>query len=271
MPPVDILYYVFVVTGIFLLIIGVFIATILLNQRRFIGVQKEKLAESKKLEDALRLIPQKMVEAQEEERKRVSKELHDGINQMLAATKYRIHALRSLTPPDAQGIGRSADAISADLDKTIDEVKRISHALHPKVLDDLGFLSAVRNLLEECRLRSGLRIEENFDDLPAHLPHDIELGVFRIIQESLHNIEKHAAARSVSVEVRRIASSLCLSIKDDGAGFDPADADRSGNRRSGLGLTTMRERAILMSAVLEIQSVPGKGTTITLTIPSKSE
>ena len=103
MPPVEILWVVFVSTGAILLILGSFIATVVVNQRKFISMQKEKLAESKKLEDALRLMPTKIVEGQEEERKRVSKELHDGISQMLASIKYRVAAFgeTGATDPDA--------------------------------------------------------------------------------------------------------------------------------------------------------------------------
>jgi two-component system NarL family sensor kinase len=267
MPPVDILWSVFVVTGIFLLIIGFFIATILLNQRKFITVQREKIAESKKLEEALRQLPQKMVEGQEEERKRVSKELHDGINQMLASIKYRIHAFRSSPAMDARGYVQCTEEISLDLDRTIEEVKRISHDLHPKILDDLGIQAAVRSLVEEFRVRSGLHVEIQNDELPPHLPRHVELGIFRIIQEALHNIEKHAAAMNVGLSIRHIGSSVYLTITDDGVGFDPALPSARRDGKGGLGLTTMKERALMMASILDIRSLPGKGTTVTLKIP----
>jgi two-component system NarL family sensor kinase len=268
MPPVEILWYVFVVTGVFLLLIGVFLATILLNQRRFIKVQKEKLEESRKLEGVLRLIPQKMVDAQEEERKRVSKELHDGINQMLASIKYRLHAFTASNLPAAPQLGELAEQVSADLDRTIDEVKRISHALHPKVLDDLGFRAAVRSLIEEFRSRSAIAVDTDVELLPAGLPRETELSVFRILQEALHNIEKHASATHVRIAVVRIGSSLYLEIADNGTGFDVLAQGSSKEGANGLGLTTMKERAILISSVLDVRSTPGRGTILTLKIPS---
>ena len=232
-------------------------------------MQKDKLAESKKLEDALRLMPTKIVEGQEEERKRVSKELHDGISQMLASIKYRVAAFGETGATDPGAFRGCAEAVSSDLDKTIDEVKRISHALHPKVLDDLGFAAAVRNLCDESGGRFRFRVEIDLAALPEKLSRDIELGAFRIIQEALNNIEKHASARTVRIDASRVGDSTYLAISDDGRGFKTDAPPRSPGGRSGLGLTTMKERAILMGSIVDVHSsVPG-GTRITLKIPAQ--
>lgn len=267
--PVDLLLFILVGAGAIVILATFFIAIVITNQRKVIAAQREKLAESKRVQEILQRIPQQIIRAQEEERSRIARELHDGINQMLASIMYRLHTLR--VPRRSENheaeSGDAMNAIARDLEKTIEEVKRISHHLHPKVFDNLGFEAAVRALCDEFGKRTHMTIEYSFGDLLAALSSDTGLVVYRIIQEALRNIETHAHAQHVSIEAARIDSKLRIVIQDNGRGFDNEATASNTEHQRGLGLTTMKERAAAIGGSLEIQSAPTHGTRVVLQIP----
>lgn len=270
MPEIDLLWTVVIGTLIFVFFAVLFISIIIANQKRVITAQKERLAESRRLADVLRQVPNQIIGAQEEERARVAKELHDGINQMLASIKYRLHALNVQHVPKQETENSWMEEVSHDLDKTMEEVRRISRGLLPKIFVDYGFPAAVRGLCDEYLERSNFSIQCELTDLPTHLSRGTELSIYRILQEALHNIEKHAGATSVAVQASHDDSGWRIKVSDNGKGFDAQQLFRSENGHRGIGLTTMKERAILIGGILEVHSSPGNGTEVILKIPSEA-
>ncbi|HUN65183.1 MAG TPA: histidine kinase [Bacteroidota bacterium] len=266
MAPVDLLWAVCIGTGVILLIAGFFLMMIISNQKRVVSAQKEKLEKSRHLEEVLREIPAKIILGQEEERRRVAKELHDGINQMLASIKYRIHALKLDRVPEPGTMRARMDEISTDLTLTMEEIRRLSHRLRPKVLDDLGFDAALRSLGEEFQERTRIITHIEIGGEPGLQSPEAELGVYRIAQEALQNIEKHAGATMVTIRCAGDASAWSMTIQDDGKGFaqERSGAERD-PRAGGIGLSTMAERANLMGGSLTINSSPNHGTVVGLT------
>ncbi len=199
-------------------------------------------------------------DGEEMERQRLSRELHDGIGQSLIAIKLR---LENLLYQEGSDIRNSIQELKNYFDQIIDEVRRISNNLMPSVLEVFSIPIAFRNLFTETEEHSNLRIyfeaKGNFDDLDKK----IKTYIYRLTQEALNNIVKHAEAREVRVSLTRNTDQLTLVIRDDGKGFLPDTVVREG----GNGIHNMRERASLLQGEIEIRSAPSKGTTITLTVP----
>ena len=201
-----------------------------------------------------------VIDGEEMERQRLSRELHDGIGQSLIAIKLR---LENLLYQDGKEIRNSIQELKKYFDQIIDEVRRISNNLMPSVLEVFSIPIAFRNLFSETEEHGGPRIhfeaKGNFDDLDKK----IKTYIYRLTQEALNNIVKHAEAREVWVNLTRSMDHLILVIRDDGKGFSPEIAGKEG----GNGIHNMRERASLLQGQIEIRSAPSKGTTITLNVP----
>jgi signal transduction histidine kinase len=201
-----------------------------------------------------------VIDGEEMERQRLSRELHDGIGQSLIAIKLRLENLLYL---DGVEIHNSIQELKNYFDQIIDEVRRISNNLMPSVLEVFSIPIAFRNLFSETEEHSGLRIhfeaKGNFDDLDKK----IKTYIYRLTQEALNNIVKHAEALEVNVNLIRNTNQLTLVIHDDGKGFSPETVGKEG----GNGIHNMRERASLLQGHIEIHSIPSKGTTITLNVP----
>jgi signal transduction histidine kinase len=199
-------------------------------------------------------------DGEEMERQRLSRELHDGIGQSLIAIKLR---LENLLYQDGKDVRNSIQELRNYFDQIIDEVRRISNNLMPSVLAVFSIPIAFRNLFSETEEHSGLRIhfeaKGNFDDLDKK----IKTYIYRLTQEALNNIVKHAEAHDVMVNLTRHADHLTLVIRDDGKGFSPETVGKEG----GNGIHNMRERASLLQGQIEINSAPGAGTEITLNVP----
>jgi signal transduction histidine kinase len=199
-------------------------------------------------------------DGEEMERQRLSRELHDGIGQSLIAIKLR---LENLLYQDGKDIRNSIQELKNYFDQIIDEVRRISNNLMPSVLEVFSIPIAFRNLFSETEEHSGLRIHfearGNFDDLDKK----IKTYIYRLTQEALNNIVKHAEAREVRVNLTRNTDHLILVIRDDGKGFSTETVGKEG----GNGIHNMRERASLLQGQIEILSAPSSGTTITLNVP----
>jgi len=259
----DVFWVIIIGTGVVLTFVAFFIISVISGQRRFIKVQGEKIAESARAEKLLRQLPEKLMEGEEQERKRLARELHDGINQMLASINYRLHTAKAKFSNDG-GLGTYIDGLLTDLGKTMEEVRRMSHNLHPKVLDQLGFNSAVQNLCSEFTERTGIPISQSLAPLPTNLSTEVQLGVFRIVQEALTNIQKHAEASEISIETKYWDSTMHITISDNGKGFESAGRD------GGLGLTTIRERTAFLNGTVSIESAFMLGTKIVVRIPLPS-
>jgi signal transduction histidine kinase len=204
-----------------------------------------------------------LITAQEEERRRISRELHDDLNQKIAVLALAISRLRRSPPADA---GRLQQELEQLHDRTIalaDRSRRVSHELHPALLEHAGLVAALRAWCAE--FRDGAAIEVDLDLPPSleDVPAALALGLYRVAQEALRNVERHAGCRRAAIAVRVGDGVVELTVRDDGRGFDPAA--RRGGR--GLGLVSMDERLRLLGGTLEIRSKPGKGTQVIARAP----
>jgi signal transduction histidine kinase len=231
-----------------------------------IGLVVTDMTEARRNEEMLRALTHRVVQVQEAERGRVARELHDGITQMLCAILFHSKALvASLSSRDGPAKGE-AMKLREMAGKAAEEVERISHNLRPSVLDHLGLVAALRATSTEFAERTGVSVKLACAPLAARLPADTELALYRILQEALRNVEKHARARHVTVRLRQ-RTFVQLAIKDDGIGFDPDHHPAGRNGKGGLGLLSMRERATYVGGALKVKSVRRAGTEIEVRIP----
>lgn len=201
-------------------------------------------------------------ELREEQARRIARELHDQSGQLLASVYLALGELESQVP----AAGRAAYLeVRARLQAVEEEIRRLAHELRPAVLDDLGFLPALRALAEGVRLRSGLRVRVTAR-APGRFPPAVETALYRAAQEALRNVVRHAGASQAQVEVRRLPRELECRIRDDGHGFDPRPA-LAGRGRGGAGLRGIRERLAPLGGTLAIASQPGRGAELLLRIP----
>ena len=222
----------------------------------FAGGMVLNISDQRVADRKIRLLADRVVRSQEEERTRVSRELHDHICQLLVSIKYRFEfAAHRVTIDPADGAVLLRSEIGA-LSQAIGEVRRISHDLRPALLDDLGLPAALDQLGDELAQRTGLAVALQVDDPPPLAPVQ-QAHLFRIAQEALRNVEQHAGARRVDIGLARAEDGgVLLRIADDGAGFDVDGVDRA--RGAGIGLSNMRQRAEAIGARLAIRSAPGR-------------
>jgi signal transduction histidine kinase len=223
--------------------------------------QREKDRENAR---ELQLLSARLVAAQEEERRTIARELHDEVGQVLSAIKVDLSvAQRAL---EQQGIAATAlDEIQGLTDGALNTVRDLSQLLRPAVLDDLGLAAAVDGLLRAFARRHRVRVELVQEGSTDRLPIETEVAAFRIIQEALTNVARHAGASRCTVRLRGASGTLDVEIEDDGAGFDPAAAPTS---RSGLGLVGIRERATELGGTVRVDAAPGSGTRIAVHLPA---
>ena len=245
--------------------INALLALLLISVVEFVVRNVE--ASSRAANEALKLLRtayDKLEAAKEDERRFLSHELHDELGQTLTALKLAMQvATRAEPPPDGKG-GPLAQPL-AIIDDLIARVRRISLDLRPPLLDEVGLVSALRAYLQSQATVSGLTIElhapEPHDEASFRLPADYEIACFRVVQESITNVLRHAAARRIDVRVDRSASRVSLSIQDDGRGFDPLTLDEAA-ARGHLGVLGMRERIRARGGQFRLTSTPGLGTAI---------
>jgi len=212
--------------------------------------------------DRLRALSSGIMRAREEEARRIARELHDEAGQLLASVHLALEEVgRDLPPPHRERLPGIRDL----LDRIEEELRRLSHELRPTILDDLGLVPALEWLIQGVSTRTGLPIALE-GSTEGRLPPLIETALYRIVQEALTNVTKHARATRVMVRLRREASRIRCVIQDDGIGFDaPTVLARRGER--GLGLIGIQERLFPLGGSLEITSSPGRGTALSITIP----
>jgi signal transduction histidine kinase len=211
----------------------------------------------------LQRLSAKLVSAQEEERRTIARELHDEIGQVLTVIKMELsHAQRHIASH-----GGSADLLDdarSITDRALHAVRDISHFLHPPLLDDLGLSAAVDWYVQSINKRHELRVDFTAENMTARLPWEIEVALYRIVQEGLTNVLRHARAQRCTVELIRndLGESVRVTIRDDGVGFDPM-APRDPEASPGLGLVGIRERVTQLGGELRLDSAPGRGTVLT--------
>jgi PAS domain S-box-containing protein len=240
--------------------------------RPLLIIEGRDITERKQSETALRVseklrrrLSSQILIAQEKERKRVSRELHDGIGQYLSAIKYRVEHL-VLTYPEREGLPRDnapLNNVIPVIQGAIEEVRRICMALRPSTLDDLGVLATISWLCREFQATyPQVLVEQKIQVAEQQIPDLLKTVVFRIIQEALNNIGKHSQADQIKIQLGRKNLRLRLDIQDNGVGFENKCLSPSDGFTRGMGLAGMKERAELSGGTLMIKSQPGKGTRI---------
>jgi signal transduction histidine kinase len=218
----------------------------------------------------LQQLSARLLEIEEEGRRRLSRELHDEIGQALALLEIEISHAQNLLASDPHLI-KERLARARDLAKrTVQTVRNISGLLRPAMLDDLGLVPALQFQLEDFLRRSGIACEFVENDVADRLPDTVKTCVYRVIQEALHNAEKHSAATRVRVKVQQLPDSLVAEVEDNGRGFEMKQGTPI-RRGSGLGLLGIRERVAAARGSLAIDSTPGRGTRISISIPLPEE
>jgi signal transduction histidine kinase len=228
------------------------------------------ITERKLAEETLSTVSQKLIEAHEEERARIARELHDDISQRLAVVGVRLGNLTQSPRGSATDFEQEIGDVYQQVADLASDIQALSHGLHPPKLELLGLKAAVAGFCEEVSNRHGVTIDVHVENIPKALPSEISLCLYRVLQEALQNVVKHGGSRCAQVSLHGQSNSINLTVKDSGAGFDSHEAMRG----PGLGLTSMKERLKIIGGQLSIHSQRGHGTMIhavaPLVLPTKS-
>lgn len=230
---------------------------------RTFGVLRD-ITEGKKAEAALQDLSRRLIRAHEEERALLARELHDDLSQRLAVLAIDVGRVELASPPGAQA--GTMRAVREGLVRLSEDVHSLAYQLHPAVLEELGLAEALRTECDRRARRSGIEISLSVDSIPGGVGKEASLCLFRVAQEALNNVNRHASARLAIVTLRQVDGGLLLAVRDDGVGFDPA-GPRAG---TSLGLASMRERVHLVNGTLDIESAPGQGTAVVVWVPAES-
>ena len=221
------------------------------------------ITERKRTEESLANVSRKLVEIQERERTRIARDLHDDINQRIALLAVEIEKLKGNPPGSRAELSRRLTEVWEKLIEVSAGVNSISHQLHPPKLEYLGVVAAMKSFCKEFAASQAVEVDFKNDDIPREVPQEVSVGLFRVLQEALHNAAKHSKVRQFKVNLSRSANQLHLTVSDRGIGFDTETAMSKG----GLGLISMGERVRLMSGTIAIESKPMCGTTIRVRVP----
>src|SRR5579871_6866904 len=248
-------------TAIFLVIYNFRLLVSELNWRR----EREEL-DRQNLE-SYRALSARILELQDNERRRIARDLHDSVGQFLSGMKLNLGQLRRKTSASPDAPALLTDTLDL-ADRAIGEVRTLSHLLHPPLLDELGFESAARWYVEGFSKRSGIKVVIELSGLEERLPREVELALFRVLQEALTNVHRHAQADEVLIDVTCSEDRVVLVVSDNGRGI-PADILRGfrDGLAGGIGLAGMRERLAELHGVLDVDA-SGQGTTVRATLPT---
>ena len=227
---------------------------------------EQRAAAHRQAEETLQILSRQLLEAQENERRHLARELHDEIGQALTAVKINLQAAQHL--PDTLG-AHLADSVGI-VDRTLHQVRNLSLDLRPAMLDDLGLVAALRWYVDRQAQRAGFTARFVADPLATRPPSDIETACFRVAQEALTNVMRHAQAQHVHVELRQDDAELHLLMRDDGKGFDVRAAQARAAQGASTGLLGMQERVWLVGGQIDINSAPARGTEIRARFPLRN-
>jgi signal transduction histidine kinase len=229
---------------------------------------EERTRQLRQANEQLHTLSRSLFQVQEDERRHLARELHDQMGQALTAAKINVQAAQHLQERDA--IVRRLDDSVAILEQLLQQARQLALELRPPLLDDLGLVSASRSYLYQQAQRAGLRVEFFADQALERVDAGIETACFRVAQEALTNVVRHARAQTVIVELGRTPEVLHLVVRDDGIGFDVAMAQQRAQQGASLGLLGMRERVALVGGELDCNSTPGLGTEVHAFFPVQS-
>ena len=227
----------------------------------FLRTSEQALATSRQ---ELRDLAARLLTVQEEERRRISRDLHDDINQRLAMLVVQAESLEATLPASAVGCSKELRSIQDRLTELSDDVRHLAYQFHPSILDDLGLPVALQRLIDECAVRSNLAISLELIAPPKGIPQTVSTCLYRIAQECLANIMKHAHATHARVSLASTVDGITLTVQDDGVGFDTQQAV---DNPRGLGLVSMAERVRLVHGTVTIDSLPQQGTRLSIHVP----
>ena len=233
---------------------------------RVVGVNMD-VTERKQIEQALSEMSRKLLEAQEHERARIGRELHDDINQRLAMLAIDLQRVQENCPDLPSDFRSRMQELRMQTAEIANDVQALSHELHSTKLEYLGVVGGMRSWCKEFAERQGMEIEFKSSDGLSSPPSEVSLCLFRVLQESFHNVAKHSGVRRIEVRLREDSGEIHLLISDLGRGFDLETAMQG----RGLGLMSMQERVRLVNGIIEIRSKPMGGTTVHVRVPLPSE
>ncbi len=223
--------------------------------RGFIGYRIE-VDQRKASEEAIRELSGKLINAQEAERARIARDLHDNVGQRVSMLSIDVELIKQGLPESEVALRGQLDDLGRQTAELARDIRRLSHQLHSAMLDHVGLLAATRELCRQVSQQHGIAIGVADLDVPSSIPNDISLCFFRVLQESLANLVKHSGTDSAKVELLGYDGVLTLRVSDLGRGFDPDSG------KPGLGLISMKERLRLVGGRLSLHSAPGAGTEI---------
>jgi signal transduction histidine kinase len=248
-------------------LLGFMVALLSIRHAENLGRDAERhYAEVEQTKRELQRLSARLLEVEEDGRRKLSRELHDEIGQTLALLQIEISRAAAMPTPSRERLERAR----ALAERSVQSVRNISVTLRPALLDDLGLVPALQFLLEDFLRRSGVACEFKEEGVEDQLPDSVKTCVYRVVQEALHNCEKHSGASKVRVSVRQLPDLLMAEVEDDGRGFRAGGqtvSQATSPSHSGLGLLGMRERAGIAGGSLTVDSAPGAGTRIVLRIP----
>ena len=231
---------------------------------RLVETFNDTLDELERDQAQLRLLANQVIQAQEGERKRIARELHDDTAQVLFAQLLRVTALKS---SPFEEVRQTAERLETLTVEAIESVRRLALELRPPALDDLGLREALDDLVQRLADTTSIRFTLEVDGLRVRLSPEIELVLYRVAQEAMTNVVKHADARSVKVTLSRADGQVHLTVDDDGIGFDPTRATARDDQGLGLGLFGMEERVALVGGTLAIRQLIPRGTRVIASVP----
>jgi PAS domain S-box-containing protein len=228
----------------------------------------EEITKRKLAEEALSGVSRKLIEAQEHERARIGRDLHDDIGQRLSLLAVQLQQMKQAPPDSAAEVSVRMNELCKQASEIANDVQALSHELHSTRLEFLGLAAAMRGFCKEFAEQRNVEIKFGSHDMPSPLPSsEISLALFRVLQEALHNAAKHSGVRQFEVQLWGRPREVHLTVSDSGVGFHTQAA----NEGQGLGLISMRERLTLVNGELAIESQPTRGTTIHARVPLGSE
>ena len=246
--------------------LGLALVAVVATLAVFAGGLALNVSEHRIADQQLKLLAQRLVSSQEEERARVSRELHDGLSQLLVSTKYRFELAQERLQEGRDHAGQAIDEGLAGLTEALGEIRRISHDLRPSLLDNLGLPAALEQLAEDFGRRTGIAVHTAIGPVPLVPPGSATTALFRIAQEALTNVERHAQAQQVDIILDSTEGNLRLSIRDDGVGIN-ASANEARTQRKGIGLRNMRERVEHHGGTLTVSAADNGGTVLVARLP----
>ena len=227
-----------------------------------------EVTERRRAEEKLQFLTGKLIQAQEEERRRIARDLHDDFNQRLAALSVELATVERTLGASPAPIPQQLAAIRGQVVQLSDDLHDLAYKLHPSLLEHVGLELAMRDHVAQFTKQTGLPVTWSARAVPGTLPPEIATALFRVMQESLQNVFKHAQATAVTVRLSGSPKGIGLSVRDNGKGFE---VESQSAKRAGLGLVSMQERARLLGGISRIRSSPEHGTRVCAWIPLPQE